>query len=244
MNLVLDIGNTRVKAALFEGKNLVEYFILEKNPLAQLKKIASDFPNIRFSIVSSVVSHSKEYINLLQHRTNCIELNYNTKLPITLNYATPETLGKDRIAAAVGAFSLFKNQNVLAIDAGTCVKFDFVSKDGVYEGGSISPGLEMRFKALSTFTNKLPLVSSVQETVSLIGKSTLESILSGVQNGIVNEILGMINEYKLLYPDLKTVLSGGDTGFFEVALKNSIFASPNLVLIGLNEILLENANKN
>jgi type III pantothenate kinase len=237
MNLVLDIGNTRTKAAFFEGNEIVEHFYLDKNPLSQLKKILADRPDIRFSIVSSVLTHSKESINFLQHKTNCIELNEHTKLPIEIKYRSPETLGKDRLAAAVGAWSLFRNENSLSVDAGTCIKFDLVTKDGAYHGGSISPGIGMRFKALNTFTDKLPLISMQEDFTSLTGTNSRESILSGVQNGALLEVEGFINKYCEQYPGLKLVITGGDANFFENALKKSIFVSPDLVLIGLNEIL-------
>ncbi len=237
MNLVLDIGNTRTKAALFNKSDLLEHFYFDKNPLAQIKKLLLQHPNIKFSIVSSVLNHSKDLSNALQRKTNCIEFNADTRLPVGLNYKTPETLGKDRLAAAIGAYTLFKGKNVLSVDAGTCIKFDFVSAAAEYQGGSISPGLEMRFKALNTFTDKLPLLQSDSQYSSLTGKSTRESILSGVQNGILLEVKGFIAAYRKQYPDINIVISGGDAPFFENALKSTIFASPNLVLIGLNEIL-------
>ena len=237
MNLVLDIGNTRTKAAIFADNEVIEHFYFDKNPVNQLKKLLAEYSDIKFSIVSSVLSHSKDSLNLLQHKTNCVELNEYTKLPLTIKYKTPETLGKDRLAAAVGACTLFKNENVLSIDAGTCIKFDLVTKNGEYLGGSISPGLDMRFKALNSFTDKLPLLSVDEKYNSIIGTSSKESVLSGVQNGAIFEVSGFINKYCEQYPDLKLVMSGGDANFFENALKKSIFVSPNLVLIGLNEIL-------
>lgn len=237
MNLVLDIGNTRTKAAIFEKNEITEHFYFDKNPVQQLKKLLADYPQIKFSLVSSVLSHSKDTINLLQHKTNCVELNGHTRLPIQIRYKSPETLGKDRLAAAVGAWSLYKNQDVLSIDAGTCIKFDLVTAKGEYLGGSISPGLNMRFQALNTFTDKLPLLSADPEFTTVLGSNSRESILSGVQNGALFEVSGFINKYCEQYPGIKLVITGGDANFFENALKKSIFVSPNLVLIGLNEIL-------
>jgi type III pantothenate kinase len=243
MNLVIDIGNTRSKAALFDEDHLLEHFYFDKNPQNQVKKLLTEHPEIRFSIVSSVVNHSKETVNLLQHKSNCVEFNSNTLLPVSVEYDSPETLGRDRIAAAVGAFKLFKGKNVLSIDAGTCIKFDFVTKEGVYKGGSISPGIGMRFNALNAFTDKLPLVAADMDFKTLIGQSTQGSIQSGVQNGAIFEVKGFVDVYSTQYPGLNIVLSGGDSSFFEGSLKNSIFVSPNLVLIGLNEILNFNVSQ-
>ncbi len=243
MNLVLDIGNTRTKGGLFDGKTLVEHFYFDKNPLGQIKQLLAGHPEIKFSLVSSVLNHSKELTNSLRSRTNCIEFNADTRLPIKIAYKSPETLGKDRIAAAIGAYTLFKGHPTLSVDAGTCIKFDFVTAEGEYLGGSIAPGVEMRLKALNTFTDKLPLVSVNAAYTALIGTSTGESILSGVQNGALYEVKGFMEAYKKQYPGLKTVISGGDAPFFENALKNSIFADPNLVLTGLNEILNFNVSR-
>jgi len=237
MNLVIDIGNTRTKAGLFEKSELIENFIFDKNPLQQIKKLLTDYPQIRFSMVSSVLSHSKEIINFLQPKTNCIDFTAETKVPINILYKTPETLGRDRLSASVGAHFLHKNSDVLSIDAGTCLKLDFVTKDGNYLGGSISPGIEMRFKALNSFTDKLPHAPFDAHFKQLIGQTTMESIQSGVQQGILNEVDGYIDLYKKQYPEVKVVVTGGDLAFFENGLKNRIFASPNLVMIGLNEIL-------
>ena len=237
MNLVIDIGNTRVKAAVFNGSDIVKVFIIESSKINELKKILVEFPQIKFGIISSVVNNSKEILNFFAQKINCIEFNQNTKLPIKINYKSPETLGRDRVGAACGVHSLYPNQNALSIDAGTCIKFDFVNDKSEYLGGSISPGINMRFKALNHFTAKLPLLSPVQSHVDLIGDSSTNSILSGVQNGAIAEVLAFINNYKAQYPNLNVVITGGDSQFFVDALKNSIFANPNLVLIGLNEIL-------
>jgi type III pantothenate kinase len=242
MNLILDLGNTRTKAALFEGDDEVQHYFFDKNPSSQLKKLLHEYPMIRYSIVSSVQNHSKEATNLLHNKTFMVELSENTKLPIKISYKTPETLGKDRLAAAIGAWSLFKEDTVLSIDAGTCIKFDLVKKGGEYVGGSISPGLEMRFRALNQFTDRLPLLSYDENFEGLTGMNTNESILSGVLNGAVFEVESFINKYCEQYPGIKIVMTGGDAYFFENALKKSIFVSPNLVLSGLNEILKLNVS--
>lgn len=237
VNLVIDIGNTRLKAAIFEGTSLIQVYIIEVAKINEVKKILSDYPTIKFGIISSVINTSKEILNFFAEKINCIEFNQNTKLPIQIKYKSPETLGRDRIGAACGVHHLYPNLNALSIDAGTCIKFDFVNEHSEYLGGSISPGINMRFKALNNYTAKLPLLSASDNEVSLIGDSSVNSILSGVQNGAIAEVLAFINMYKTQYPNLNIVITGGDSHFFVDALKNSIFANPNLVLIGLNEIL-------
>jgi type III pantothenate kinase len=160
-------------------------------------------------------------------------------LPIKILYATPQTLGVDRIAGSCGALQLFPGKNTLVIDAGTCITYDFTDSSKQYYGGSISPGLKMRFQAVHTFTARLPLVSPA-ENPELIGNSTETSIQSGIVNGTVAEIDGIIDRYRQKYPDLQVILCGGDGPFFENKLKASIFASPDLVLIGLNSVLIHN----
>jgi len=244
VNLVIDLGNTRAKLALFEGKVLKEQFSFEPRiSLAQLQKVFKSHTGINKTIVSSVINHSKDISNFLSNHTQHILFDSNTKIPVQNKYASPETLGKDRLAAAIGAYSMYKNTTVLIIDAGTCIKTDVVTAKGEYLGGSISPGINMRFKALNQFTDKLPVLNIDKNYHSLTGNNTNESILSGVQNGAVYEVKGFIDGYLKQYPDIKIVLTGGDAAFFELELKNHIFVCPELVLIGLNEIVEFNASK-
>ena len=148
----------------------------------------------------------------------------------------------DRIASACGAFQLFPRENTLSIDAGTCITYEFTDADGNYRGGGISPGLNMRFKAVHTFTAKLPLISAKQNA-PLVGNTTETSIQSGVINGLIAEIDGIIDRYQREFGAVRVILCGGDTRFFENQLKASIFASPELVLIGLNSILNYNVTR-
>jgi type III pantothenate kinase len=171
-----------------------------------------------------------------------LEFNHNTILPINNSYQTPGTLGKDRIAAVVGASSLFPGEDLLIIDAGTCITFDFINAQKEYFGGAISPGINLRFNCLHNFTGNLPLVHPVAET-KLIGDSTESSLLSGVINGIREEVDGIINRYKLSFPKLKVVFTGGDIKYFDKYLKNNIFAVENLVLLGLKDILHYNVKE-
>jgi len=244
VNLVIDLGNTRAKLALFEDKVLKEQFSFEPRiSLAQLQKLFKSFPGINKTIVSSVINHSKDISNFLSNHTQHILFDSNTRIPVQNKYGSPETLGKDRLAAAIGANSLYKGSTVLIIDAGTCIKTDVVTAKGEYLGGSISPGINMRFKALNQYTDKLPVLNLDKNYHSLTGNNTNESILSGVQNGVLYEVKGFIDAYLKQYPDLKIVLTGGDAAFFELEVKNHIFVCPELVLIGLNEIVEFNASK-
>jgi type III pantothenate kinase len=243
MNLIIDIGNTRIKIAVFEGNKLVD--IRKFNDLSpekideQITEYNTEFRQftpVESSIVSAVRTYNDEIKNILIKRTNFIELDTGLNLPVKLIYKTPLTLGKDRIAIASAGAVLLPGQNFLAIDTGTCITYNFVNKNKEYLGGGISPGIMMRFKALNTFTDKLPLVRRHDET-ELIGDSTENSIISGVMNGVASEVDGIIERYKNKYPDLKIFLTGGDTEYFAKNLKNNIFANPNLVLEGLNYIL-------
>src|SRR6478736_4137656 len=236
MNLVIDSGNTRLKAATFSGTNLEEkHSFLNKEEL-------KDFLNhhtFENAIVSTVSLDSDEVLNWIK-ASKKILLNHLLPLPIHIKYKTPETLGVDRIAAVCGAVDVFPNKNSLVIDAGTAITYDFVDNHRNYKGGAISPGIKMRFESLHTFTERLPLVAKEGE-LQLIGNSTETCIRSGVLNGVIAEMEGTINNYKQLYPDLGVVLCGGDSFFFENKLKPTIFAAPDLVLSGLNRILLHNA---
>jgi type III pantothenate kinase len=195
------------------------------------------------AILSSVKPVDEELIRFLSQNFQLfIELDQHTPLPIENLYKTPETLGKDRIAAAVGANELFPGQNVLIIDAGTAITYDMVSEKNEFLGGNISPGLQMRFKALNQFTGKLPLINYSDE-FQLIGRNTEDAIRAGVQNGILYEIERTIETFNRNYENLQIVMTGGDSIFFDKKLNYSIFVHFNLTLIGLNRILEHNAKK-
>jgi len=243
MKLILDFGNTLQKIASFKNGELEKLKIFEKAKFGNIEAyISSNFLNKSINsksipaILSSVIKYPDSFGNFMSENFNFIELNENTAVPIINKYKTSETLGKDRLAAIVGANHLFPDRNTLAIDCGTCITFDLITEKGEYLGGSISPGIAMRFKALHNFTDKLPLMSYTNFD-GLIGATTEESILSGVLNGVVSELEGIIIKYQNKFPDLKVILSGGDINYFDKRLKNNIFAVPNLVLLGLNVIL-------
>jgi len=246
MKLAIDVGNTLTKVALFRGSELAELNTFENFSLLKLKHLLSEFggENITdlYTIISAVKEYDKEIRSYLNDNYYFIELSSKTLLPIEICYKTPKTLGNDRIAGVCGASALFRGENILVIDAGTCITFDFIDKGKKYFGGGISPGIDIRFKALNTFTGNLPLVNRA-ENFNLIGTSTAESIRSGVLNGVLAEVEGIIKYYEDEFGRLKIIFTGGDTIFFDKRLKNVIFALPNLVLNGLNEILDFNINK-
>lgn len=237
MNLIIDIGNSYLKLSVFELNKLI-YF--QKKKTEDLKKNINDIlklKDIKYSIISSVVQVNHDLFDAVQKISlKTIILDHHTPIPIKNLYKTPETLGKDRLAGIVGAYNIYKHHNVLAIDAGTALKFDFINKEAEYLGGNISPGLNMRFQALNYFTDKLPMLEK-KDFSDLFGTSTEEAIIAGVQNGIIYEIDACIDKFKKEYADLKVILTGGDTFFFAHKLKNTIFAEPKLVSIGLNYIL-------
>lgn len=239
MKLVIDIGNTLQKAAIFDGDKPSEIYSFNEITIPDLHNFFLK-NKIDSCILSSVVPYDEKIKDLLKNNSPFIELDHKTPLPISINYNSPETLGKDRLSAAVGSQIFFLGKNVLIIDIGTAIKYDFVNTKGEYNGGAISPGLNLRFKSLHNYTAKLPLVS-YQNIEFIIGENTTQSLLSGVINGVAFEIDGFIDDYKEKYKGLNIILSGGDHKYFEKRLKNAIFAVPNIVLLGLNKILDYNA---
>ncbi len=238
MNLVIDAGNTLIKAAVFDKNEIIELWKGEKIDQGIIESLVLPYP-IDGILVSDVSGGTAPIKFFLEKTGSPIWMNAQTPVPIVIDYKSPDTLGPDRIAAAVYASDAFAGKNTLAIQAGTCITYELTTSSGVYEGGGISPGLDMRLQAMHTFTAKLPLVKKEQINF-LYGKSTNESILSGVINGCTAEIDGIIDRYKLIFPDLMVVLGGGDIFFFDKTLKNRIFATANLVLKGLNIILEHN----
>jgi type III pantothenate kinase len=243
MNLIIDQGNTVSKLAVFDAGEIVVRITEPELNIAVLHTLFEKHPEIKACVLSSVVHYSKDIPEFLGERLKWfITLNSTTPLPIENTYSTKETLGYDRIADAVGAFSIFPGNNVLIIDAGTAITIDLLTSKGEFYGGNISPGLDLRFRALHEFTKKLPLIEKHEE-FPLLGKTTREAILAGVINGAVFEIDGYIDNLKSQYTDLKIILTGGDIKFFDKRLKNSIFAHSNLNLTGLNRILEYNVEK-
>ena len=236
MNLIIDIGNTLVKYAVFNNDQLVEILKTSEIETGKVNTLIKEF-DIKNVIISSVRKEMNWNLDV-----EVIHLSHKTSLPINLNYKTPETLGKDRIANIVAVSEEYPNKNAVVIDAGTCITYDFINKNKEYLGGRISPGLEMRYKSLNEFTELLPKLSISGES-KFIGYDTESSIYSGVEQGVLAEVNSLISGFRKENQDLIVVVTGGDTFFFENALKNSIFADQNLVLKGLNIILKYNEDK-
>lgn len=240
-NLVIDIGNTRTKIAVFRDRELVFNEVTELLSGKTVLELVEKF-KITNSIISSVTAEEGEGLKVLENGAGFMRFSYQYPASVKINYKTPETLGLDRLAGVIGAKAVNPGKNSLVIDCGTCITIDAVTSNGEYQGGSISPGLNMRLKALHAFTGKLPLVPLDPDFNEWQGKDTRDSILSGVLEGAFQEVLGFINKYRSVYPGLHILLCGGDSNFFDTRLKNSIFAGitetePALILIGLNEVI-------
>jgi len=243
--LALDIGNTAVKAGCFAGSQLGE-MAAGLDRAATLALVQRWQP--QHLIVSSVVRGAAVEVAELQELVSGRVLLFEpgaTVIPLRNAYATPHTLGADRLAAAVGAAGLRPGRDTLIIDAGTALKMDLVTGDGTYHGGSIAPGLQLRLKALHHFTGRLPLLElpAADATIPLTGDSTSGAMLSGVVNGAVAEVNGFVAEYQRRFPGLGVVLTGGDAAFLATRLPARIFVVPELVLLGLNRILAYNVDK-
>ncbi len=242
MNLVIDIGNSSTKVALFENNQIIEQFCFDFLSDKQIIRLKQKHPNLDHAILSSVAGVNESVLSFLKENFQTfIQLDHHTPVPLENCYGTPETLGLDRLAAAVGANSLFPGSDLLIIDAGTAITYDFVERHNRFLGGNISPGINTRFRALHEFTHQLPLVDSA-EAWPLIGKTTEEAIRAGVLNGILFEMDSMIERMRSDYPEIITILTGGSSFFFDKKLKNAIFAQFEITLIGLNRILEYNYN--
>lgn len=237
LQLVIDIGNTRLKGGLFKQNKLVETVVLADWTVAALSEWLRSKKGIGCVLLSSVAQPDAALSAFLQERYAYRELTPATPLPFKNAYSTPETLGKDRLAGAAGAWARFPGRNSLVIDSGTCIKYDLVRSDGVYLGGNIAPGAGMRLRAMHEFTARLPLVP-LHIPDADYGDSTLTALQIGGLRGAVLEMQGFINLYKKQYKNLKILLTGGDAEFFLPLLANQkcIF-DPNLVLKGLHAIL-------
>ena len=236
MNLIIDIGNTSAKLAVFSQGEMKEIVRTSNQTLEGLGALCQQYP-IRKGIWSSVISLSEEMNQQLEQLPfPMMEFTYKTPVPVRNLYHTPETLGMDRLAAVVAAYTQRPECPALVIDAGTCITYDYIDELGQYHGGNISPGVEMRFKALHTFTDKLPHVTASGETPAY-GNSTETAIRAGVIRGIEHEIRGYIEQLKKNYPSLLVFLTGGNEFSFDTNLKSGIFADGFLVLKGLNRIL-------
>lgn len=236
MNLIVDQGNTATKLALFdEGGNLLVKQIFDKKE----SLVAENWVNERSGSISAVLISAVTNEQLNFSIPKQIVLNSNTPLPIINGYESPKSLGNDRLANAVAIWTKNPNKHSLCIDIGTCIKYDLVNGKGVFLGGNISPGMKMRYAALNTFTDQLPLIEAEEFTYEF-GRSTKTSIQNGVQQAIFHEINGFISRYSDQFGELTIFMTGGDLKYFDKAYKNPIFADSDLTIFGLNEILRYN----
>jgi len=241
MNLIVDVGNTYVKFAVFNDADLIYKSSFKLNAFKkQYKSLKKDFPKLKKAIISSVGHLTIEQIEVIKADLNVIELTSALKFPFKNAYQTPKTLGVDRIALVCASVNQYSNKNVLIIDAGTCITYDFVTVENHYLGGAISPGLRLRYLSLNDLTANLPLLE-IKQPKKLIGDTTESSIHSGVVYGVIKEIDGVIDQYQGDYSDLTVILTGGDSKFLSNQLKNTIFAKSNFLLDGLNFILEYNS---
>jgi type III pantothenate kinase len=234
-NLVIDLGNSFAKAAIFSEQDML--WKIAGCTYEQMKDLLEELEYDQL-IVSSVNQNPLEMLPRLKSH-NPLVLNGSTPLPFRHNYATPETLGTDRLAAMAGAYYDFPGRNCLVIDFGTCITYDIMDAQGIYHGGAISPGWKLKFRAMHNFTARLPLIDSLAEII-VPGKSTRQCMINGVVAGTIAEIEGMIKYFKDLYEDLCVVFCGGDANFFDGKVKGIIFVDPDFGLKGLNKILLYN----
>lgn len=241
MNLAIDIGNSLLKAAVFEDGQVVETFKTAEADEKFFEQIFAAYPAIDQAILSSLREDNSLIDKVVKPRVRRF-MTYNANVPVPVKnlYSTPQTLGIDRLAAAVGAHCTYPAANVLIVDFGTAITIDVVTKEGEFLGGNISPGAGTRFRALHDYTSRLPL-RTLSDDVMLVGDSSYTAIESGVINGIVFEIEGYIARLSEQYEDMKIIFTGGDSNFFAKRLKNTIFATYDLVVSGLNRILEYNA---
>ena len=235
MILAVDVGNTRVKVAVFENDTIFESFVFETISFEKkIKKIIKNNDLITHLVVASVGLIDKSVFFGLENSVKVHFVSHQDLFPFENKYQTPHTLGIDRMVLAAGAVLQYPNQNRLVIDAGTCVTYDFINQKNHYLGGAITPGLAMRYKALNQYTSKLPLLEN-EVPAFFIGDSTAQSIHSGVVNGLTFEIDGFIDQYKSLNSNFIIILTGGDAVFLAKRLKNTIFANSNFLLESLNQ---------
>jgi type III pantothenate kinase len=236
-SIAIDLGNSFAKIAYFINNELASVERVLFSELIGEEQYVNKLKN--FSGIYSSVRSLEDNLTLEKCYSKLIALNNDLKLPLNLNYKTPSTLGKDRVCNAIGVWALNPNNHSLVVDIGTCIKFDLVTADGTYQGGSISPGVRLRYQSLNDYTANLPLLSN-REQIAIVGKSTNEAIHSGVINGMKAEISYLMEDYIKNYESLTIFVTGGDAKYFDLPLKSNIFANENLTLIGLHEIYILN----
>ncbi len=238
ITLCFDFGNTRLKCAVFAGKQLQDVLVLDNDTLETIESILQKHQPQK-TILSSVINHNPAIEELLAEKTSFHKLSHTSKLPITTPVGKPETIGADRLAICSAAVHLYPNQHSLAIGLGSCITYNFTNKFHQFLGGSISPGLHMRFKSMHQQTALLPMIAA-EHNFPLIGYDTKTNLLSGVIHGVAREIDGIIDLYQEKYSNINVLLTGGDMAFFVSHLKKKIFADPYLIFKGLYAISEQN----
>ncbi|CAI8180825.1 MAG: Type III pantothenate kinase [Flavobacteriaceae bacterium] len=242
--MTIDIGNTRVKSAVFDDKNLLEVKAFDKATFEEeVRGVFNRNPNIRQAIISSVAESAANYESVLTDRVRVFHLDQNLSLNFSSKYDDLSKLGADRKALIAAAVTIYPAQNVLVIDMGSCVTYDMVDCSGLHRGGGISPGWQMRLNAMHTFTGRLPQLSTLDDSIEkkeVTGMNTQQAMFNSTFFGLLAEIDQRIEHYKSEFPDLTVILTGGDAQSFSVRLKNRIFAHSNFLLEGLNALLEHN----
>ena len=239
MNLCIDIGNSFIKLAIVQEKEILHKDVVKKLYVSQVKEIRKKY-DFQAVIVGASGSLPNSIMRHLNENYHLLILDEDTSLPIEIGYKTPKTLGRDRVAAMVGANAIYPTKDNCVIDIGTCITFDVILKSRLYIGGNISPGVELRLKSMNDYTARLPLVKR-GGLGQLLGKSTEEALQNGATIGTLLEIESFIESIRQKYSKINVILTGGDAGFFAKEINSKIFVNPNLVLIGLNEIMNFNA---
>ena len=243
MNLIIDIGNTHTKVAVFDRNNLSSKTVVPTPELlVTIETILTKQPSVTKAILCSVVRLEATLLEAIKVLIPLLVMDHRINYPFENLYRSPETLGLDRLALVAAAAHQFPQKNTLIIDAGSCITYDILGQGKYYHGGAISPGLNMRYKALNHFTSKLPYLSpKLPETT--VGHDSCQSIHVGVNGGIIHEIKGVISSYQHDFQDLTVILTGGDIDFLLKQLKISIFANSNFLLEGLNFLLEYNTEQ-
>lgn len=236
MNLVVDVGNTRLKYAFFDGDLLLHAGQGSINMCMEIEKIENGTRSLNVLVSECGILDEGIRQQLKQAAVFYLETSTGMGLPLEIAYETPQTLGFDRVANCVGAQSVTQGKALLVVDSGTAITYDYVSESGVFLGGDISPGQEIRFKALNCFTAKLPYVEA-QDILDPIGKNTRHAILNGVMSGMFFEMKGYIDDFYSRFPQGQVFITGGNSGYCRNRLKTTVIFEPDLGLIGLNQIL-------
>jgi type III pantothenate kinase len=243
MNLAIDRGNTFAKVGAFVGRELRFYYERLSDPdLLTLVRTLAPARVIVSDVRGDLAAQLRQTAQADDWRLPVLEMKPELPVPLQNDYLTPHTLGMDRLAAAIGAAAQFPATSLLVMDAGTCITYDLVEAAGKFMGGSIAPGLKMRLRAMHHFTARLPLLEPDPEPVALTGRSTAQAMQSGAVLGLVAEIEGFVARYQVIYPNLQPIITGGDALYLAKSVKPAIFASQTLVVQGLNEVLLFNAD--